>query len=229
MHNVARSVLDIERREHAVAIASPESVRSGSQVMASEPYDYSTRTGIYPISWEEMHGICKALAVAASRFQPEVILAVGRGGFYPGTLIAHMLRVEVYPVRLSRRVNDVVVHDQPRWLVEPTLLVADRRVLIIDEICSTGETLTLVKQKAEALGAQECRSAVLYAHSWGTSIPDLIGLITDALILNPWDREVVEDGRFVFHPEYVAALAHQGIPPDPSLLIQASAVRLAKG
>jgi hypoxanthine phosphoribosyltransferase len=197
--------------------------------LTSKPYDYSTRTGIRPISWEEMHGICKALAVAASRFQPEVVLAVGRGGFYPGTLIAHMLRVDVYPVRLSRRVNDVVIHDQPRWLVEPPPFVADRRVLIVDEICSTGETLTLVKQKATARGARECRCAVLYAHSWGTSIPDYIGLITDALILNPWDREVFENGRFVVHPEYAGALAQQGIAPDPSLLIQAPIIRLAKG
>jgi hypoxanthine phosphoribosyltransferase len=197
--------------------------------MASRPYDYSTRSGIYPISWEQMHGICRALALAASRFQPEVILAVGRGGFYPGTLIAHMLRVEVYPVRLSRRINDVVTYDQPRWLVEPPPLIAGRRILIVDEICSTGETLTLVKQKAEALGARECRSAVLYSHSWETAVPDYIGLITDALILNPWDREVVENGRLGFHPEYAAALAQQGISPDPSLLINTPDIELAKG
>src|SRR5688500_9596178 len=120
--------------------------------MASRPYDYSTRAGIRPISWEEMHGICKALAIAASQFQPELILAVGRGGFYPGTLIAHMLRVEVFPVRLSRRINDVVTFEQPRWLVEPPPLVSDRRVLIVDEICSTGETLKLVTEKVVALG-----------------------------------------------------------------------------
>ncbi|MGD9893696.1 MAG: phosphoribosyltransferase [Dehalococcoidia bacterium] len=197
--------------------------------MTSSPYDYSTRAGIHPISWEEMHGLCRALAVAASRYQPELILAVGRGGFYPGTLIAHMLRTEVYPVRLTRRINDVVTYDQPRWLVEPPALVADRRILVVDEICSTGETLTLVKEKVAALGARECRSAVLYTHSWETTVPDFIGLITDALILNPWDREIVEDGRPIFHPEYVAALAEQDIPPAPSLLIQAPAIELAKG
>jgi hypoxanthine phosphoribosyltransferase len=197
--------------------------------MTSRPYDYSTRTGIHPISWEEMHGICRALAVAVSRFEPEVTLAVGRGGFYPGTLIAHMLRAEVYPVRLTRRINDIVTYDQPRWLVEPPAFVSNRRVLVVDEICSTGETLTLVKEKVMSLGARECRSAVLYAHSWETSVPEYIGLITDALILNPWDREVVEDGRVVFHPEYVAALTAQGIAPDPSLLIQAPAIELAKG
>lgn len=69
----------------------------------------------------------------------------------------------------------------------------------------------------------------MYAHTWGVSIPDYIGLITDALLLNPWDREILRDGRFQFHPEYVEALAHQGVDPDPSLLIQASSIELAKG
>ena len=50
----------------------------------------------------------------------------------------------------------------------------------------------------------------------------------DALLLNPWDREIYTDGAFQFHPEYVGALAEQGILPDPSLLIGAEAVKAAK-
>jgi hypothetical protein len=60
-------------------------------------------------------------------------------------------------------------------------------------------------------------------------VPDYIGLISDALLLNPWDREVLRDGAFQFHPEYVAALAHQGVEPDASLLIEAIPIELAKG
>ena len=59
--------------------------------MSKNPYDYTTRQGIHPISWEDFHGICKALAKAVFRFQPEIILAIGRGGYYPGTLLAHRL------------------------------------------------------------------------------------------------------------------------------------------
>jgi hypothetical protein len=84
--------------------------------MPQKPYDYTTRKGIHPISWEDFHGICKALAQAVSLFQPEIILPIGRGGYYPGTLIAHMLQVEVYPVRLSRRINDIVKYPSPLWL-----------------------------------------------------------------------------------------------------------------
>jgi hypothetical protein len=37
------------------------------------------------------------------------------------------------------------------------------------------------------------------------------------------------DGDFVFHPEYLAALAEQGRAPDPSLLIPAATFKVAKG
>ena len=196
--------------------------------MSQRPYDYSTRKGIRPISWEDFHGLCKALAAAASRFEPEIILPVGRGGYYPGTLISHMLQVEVYPVRLSRRVNDVVKHESPQWIVEPPAAVAGKRVLVVDEICSTGETIQLVKEKAIGLGASLVRSAVLYSHTWGISVPDYIGLISDELILNPWDREIFRDGEFHFHPEYVEALAKQGLKAGSELLIPASEFKLAK-
>lgn len=194
----------------------------------SSSYDYSTRRGVLPISWDDFHGLCKGLARAAAVFAPEIILAVGRGGFYPGTLIAHLLRVEIYPVRLSRRLQDVVRYEHPHWLVEPPLAVAGKRVLIVDEIVSTGETLLLVSERARQLGATEIRLAVLYAHTWGVEVADFIGLVSDALILNPWDREIFAGGDFHFHPEYAAALAEQGLAADSSLLIPAPEQTLAK-
>jgi len=197
--------------------------------MSSNPYDYENRSGVLPISWEYFHGLCKGLVAAVASFRPEIILPIGRAGYYPGTLIAHLLQAEIYPVRLSRRVNDIVTYQSPQWLLEPPAAVKDRRVLIADEICSSGETITMVKQKALSLGAREVKSAVLYSHSEGAAIPDYIGLISDALILNPWDREIWKDGKFQINPEYVQALAQQGLQPDASFLIDAKVVKLARG
>ena len=199
------------------------------ETAARNPYDYENRVGILPISWEDFHGLCKGLALAVAPFEPEIIMPIGRAGYYPGTLLAHMLQVELYPVRLSRRVRDVVTYQSPQWLVEPPAVVRDRRVLVVDEISSSGETITMVKQKVAALGAQAAKSAVLYAHSWGVAVPDYIGLISDALLVNPWDREILKDGAFQFHPEYVQALAQQGLVADPSLLIDAPVSKIAKG
>jgi hypoxanthine phosphoribosyltransferase len=187
-------------------------------------YDYSNRTGIVPVSWNYFHSLCKGLALAVSAFTPQIILPIGRGGYYPGTLLAHLLQVEVYPVRLSRRVNDIVVHASPQWLLEPPQSVQGLRVLIVDEICSSGETIQRVKAKVLSLGAAAAKSAVLYAHRRGASIPDYIGLIGDDLFLNPWDREILRDGQFQFHPEYVEALAQQGQAAESSLLVDAPVV-----
>jgi len=189
---------------------------------------YSTRKGIHPISWEDFHGICKALALSVARFQPEIILPIGRGGYYPGTLLAHLLQIEVYPVRVSRRVNDLVKHPSPQWIAEPPAQIAGHRVLVVDEICDSGETILMVKDKALALGASLVKSAVLYAHTKSVEVPDYIGIMTDELLLNPWDREILRDGEFRFHPEYVEALTHQGLEVGPELLIPASRFQLAK-
>ncbi len=196
--------------------------------MSSNPYDYENREGIQPISWKDFHGLCKGLVIAISSFQPEIILPIGRGGYYPGTLIAHLLQVELYPIRLSRRIDDIVTYQSPKWIVMPPKAVMNRRVLIVDEISSTGEPILMVKQEVTAMGAQAVRSAVLYSHHKGASVPDYIGLITDALLLNPWDREIWKDGTFQFNPEYTDALKQQGMSVEASF-IEAEAIKIAKG
>jgi hypoxanthine phosphoribosyltransferase len=197
--------------------------------MSQNPYDYSTRRGLRPVSWSEFHGICKGLTAAVAPFAPEIVLPIGRGGHYPGTLISQLLQAEIYPVRVSRRVNDVVKFDTPQWRMRPPELVQHHRVLIVDEICGSGETLKMVKAEVEKLGAAAVRTAVMYAHTWGTAIPDYIGLISDELLLNPWDREIFADGEFQFNPEYVTALREQGVEPHDDLLIDAPIIKAVKG
>lgn len=196
--------------------------------MSSGSYTYDERKGIRPISWNDFHGLVKGLVLAVTPYKPQLILAVGRAGFYPGTLMAHMMQVELFPVRVSRRVNDVVQFKTPQWKVRPPELVKDQRVLIVDEICDTGETLRVVKDEVQRLGATEVRTAVLYSHTPAADIPDYIGLISDQLLLNPWDREIYHNGEFVFHPEYVGALKMQGVAPDDSLLVGADPIKIAK-
>jgi len=196
--------------------------------VSQNSYDYSTRKGVHPISWEDFHGICKALVLSVSHFHPEVIVPIGRGGYYPGALLAHLLQAEIYPVRVSRRIHDIVHYKEPQWIIAPPAEIAHRRVLVVDEICDSGETILMVKEKCLVLEAAFVKSAVLYSHTKAVHVPDYIGIITDELLLNPWDREIFQDGEFHFHPEYAEALRHQGLEAAPELLIQAKLFRLAK-
>jgi hypothetical protein len=45
-------------------------------------------------------------------------------------------------------------------------------------------------------------------------MPDVVALVSDALVLQPWDYHAYIDGRWQVHPEYAEALSAQGIQPD---------------
>ena len=83
--------------------------------------------------------------------------------------------------------------------------------MVVDEICDSGETLTLVRATLTKLDAAEVRSAVLYAHTRGQHIPHYIGLISNALILNPWDNEIFTGTEFAIHPEYARAFKQNNL------------------
>jgi hypothetical protein len=81
--------------------------------------------------------------------------------------------------------------------------------VVIDEIADTGETLEMVRQEVSAHGASSVVTAVLVGHSWAQPAPDITVLRTDALVLFPWDREIITDGVWVPNPELEKALRLQ--------------------
>ena len=65
-------------------------------------------------------------------FQPDVIVGISRGGLIPGVMMSHKLNVPFKPVHASTR-------DFPHWenyLPRPS----DKKILIVDDICDSGET-----------------------------------------------------------------------------------------
>lgn len=169
-------------------------------------YDYGKRSGVEPISWERFEQLVRLLAEQVESFEPQIILGIARGGLFPATMLSFILRREFYPIRLTRRYEDAVVREKPVWLVRPPEKVRGRRVLIVDEIVDSGHTLALAAEEVLGLQAVEARTASLFAHSWAQPRPDFVALTSDALILNPWDREVLIHGKWTTHPELAAAL-----------------------
>ena len=177
-------------------------------------YNYSQRVGLEPISWERFEALVRQLAVQIEPDEPQIIIGIARGGLFPATMLSFILRREFYPVRLTRRLNDAVVRPNPTWLVKPPDKVRGRRVLVMDEIADSGRTIATAADEVRRMGASHVRTAVLYAHTWADPRPDYVGLTSDALILNPWDREVLVEGQFVTHPELASALRLQRLGGD---------------
>jgi hypoxanthine phosphoribosyltransferase len=179
-------------------------------------YDYANREGVEEISWDRFAMLAARLAEMVEPMRPEIILGVARAGLFPATSVACALRRELFPVRITRRLNDEVRFEVPEWRTPVPADVAGRRVVVIDEMADSGETLRLVAAAARIASAASVTTAVLVAHSWAEPAPDAVALVTDAFVVFPWDARVLIGGRWQPHPEIVAGLTAQAAPGDTS-------------
>jgi hypoxanthine phosphoribosyltransferase len=172
-------------------------------------YDYSHRFGVRHITWDDFAYLTRYLAELLDPFQPHVILGIARAGLFPATAVACNLRRELFPIRLTRRLNDQVVYEQPVWKVPVPHEVTGRVIAVIDEIADTGETLAMVADRARALGAVQVVTATLVSHSWAKPAPQISSLVSDEFIIFPWNQQVLDGGKWITHPEITAGIEAQ--------------------
>lgn len=174
-----------------------------------QSYDYAHRTGIQEISWDQFAQLSATLAERLAGEAVDGVVGIARAGLFPATAVACALRRDLFPVRVTRRVNDQVSFQHPVWKTDVSPEVAGKSVVVIDEITDTGETLALVAQRAREKGAARVICASLVSHTWANPAPDYAALITDALVIFPWDKRVYQNGQWQIHPELAGALTLQ--------------------
>ena len=174
-----------------------------------QSYDYAHRSGVEAITWDRFAELTRTLVEKLAPFKIDAVVGTARAGLFPATAVCLMLRRELYPARVSRRVNDAVEFQHPQWIVDVAADVKDKIVAVVDEIADTGETLSLVADRVREKGAKQVITASLVAHSWAQPAPDAVALTTDALVLFPWDDQVYVDSQWQMHPEIVEALKLQ--------------------
>ena len=153
--------------------------------------------GVCELSWVTFDGHVQALARAvARRFGPEVVVGVAHGGVFVGGALASALGADFFPVRISRRSRVHPSKGKPRLFGSMPRELKGRRVLIVDDVSATGETLKLAKKLAAKVGARSMRTATLVSRTEGYAA-DFSALKSDALFVFPWDyADVTEDTRF---------------------------------
>src|SRR5215470_14224497 len=106
-----------------------------------QSYDYAHRTGVDEISWDRFAQLAARLSEQLAAYHVDAVVGIARAGLFPATAVACALRRDLFPVRISRRVQDMVTYDHPHWIIDVTPHVADKRIAVIDEMADTGETL----------------------------------------------------------------------------------------
>lgn len=173
-------------------------------------YDYASRKGVERINWEEFGKMTRRLVEILAQEKVDVVIGIARGGLIPATAVAAALRCEMFPIRLTRRMNDEIVHSTPVVLLDVAIQVANRKcAVVIDEIADTGQTLRRAVQLVSRRGVPRVLTATLASHSWASPKPDFTALESDALIIFPWDEQVYMGEKWQTHPEIEKALEMQ--------------------
>jgi uncharacterized protein len=161
--------------------------------------------GVLHVEWPLFGELSRALALKVSReYDPEIVVGVATAGVVPGAVIAAMLGCEFHSIMVSRKFRAESVRETPAVFGAAPMEARDRRVLIVDETCDSGDTMRLAVASLINAGAAEVRTAVEFRT--GDYEPDFHALATTSTIVLPWDREVIVDGQLVLNPAYADAL-----------------------
>jgi uncharacterized protein len=164
------------------------------------------RSTVQELSWAEFDRSVQELAraIRESSFQPEAVVGVAHGGVFVGGALSSALGCDFFPVRITRRSRDKGT-TRPRMSGEMPRELKGRRVLVVDDVASSGDTLELASALAREVGAREVSTAALVVRPYGYA-PGFSALPTEALVVFPWDyHPVTEDDRFDVDPDKAGA------------------------
>ena len=119
-----------------------------------------------------------ALLHSAVLWKPQAIAGVARGGLIPATMAAATLALPLFMLRCDRAGGAV------SWIGEPP---HERRLLVVDDSCSTGETLRRVTMALHDQGYECLTMTVVHDPEVTSFTPDLSHAMT-ALFRLPWER-----------------------------------------
>lgn len=217
------------KKSSARTAAAPKQARSQAERLVSIPTDLvlapqaeaprqptgrdqsrSRSAGVRELTWAEFDRAVQELAGAIREsFAPQAVVGVAHGGVFVGGALASALGCEFFPVRISRRSRDpggtARSRSGPKPAGEMPRELKGRRVLIVDDVASSGDTLGLATALAREAGAKKVETACLVARPEGFA-PDYCALATAALVVFPWDYEpATGDARFDEDPDKAGA------------------------
>lgn len=142
------------------------------------------------VSWNETCRLAKILSqrIKSSGYQPDLVIAIGRGGYVPARIVCDFLlhnlltsiKIEHWGIAAQKK-EDVVVR------FPLSVDINGLRVLIVDDVTDTGDTLKAAVSYVGGLKAGEIRTAVLQHKVSSSFVPD-------------YCAEVVTEWRWIIYP-----------------------------
>jgi adenine/guanine phosphoribosyltransferase-like PRPP-binding protein len=138
------------------------------------------------LGYDRIEQMIAALLPEAQAWGPDEVVGIANGGIVPAAMAAGILALPLAFVRDHKEARTV------SWIGPPA---SGRRVLLVDDCCSTGMTLRRARDAMLAEGRQCLTLVVVYDPEVARYLPDLSHPMR-ALFRLPWERgEATPTGR----------------------------------
>jgi hypoxanthine phosphoribosyltransferase len=142
-------------------------------------------------NWEYIYGLCRDVSdeVKESEFEPDVVVALARGGWFAGRCLCDFLGLDdLTSLKMEHYVGTAEKSGEPEIRYPmPEGSVEDKNVLIIDDIADTGGSIQRAHEYVQDRAANEIRTATLQLLGTSEFDPDYVG-------------EYLEDWTWVVYP-----------------------------
>ena len=143
-------------------------------------------------SWDQIYVLLLKLseAVRKSGFEPDVIVGVSRGGWIPARIMSDLLETpKLANVTAEFYVGVAETKHEPSITQPVSLPVKDKKVLVVDDVADTGESLKLVNSHLKNQGASEIKIVTIYHKPWSIIVPHYYEKETRCWIVFPWEQK----------------------------------------
>jgi len=143
-------------------------------------------------TWNQVYMMLlnQAEKILGSAFKLDVMVGVARGGLVPARILSDLLEnSNLATVRVESRQTNGEDRMKPVLMQALTMPLAGKKVLIVDDVADTGQSLSMVKEHVLQHDAEEIRVATLYYKPWSTVKPDYYEKETKFWIIFPWDMK----------------------------------------
>jgi len=143
------------------------------------------------LSWKDIENLTRKLAmkIKNSGFSPEVLIAIGRGGYIPARLLSDYLpNHNLVSIRATYYKGIAKTQKEVKVISPSNLSLEGKRVLLVDDVSDTGESLNAVKEKVMEKGPKDLRIATIHMKPHTKVLPDFYVEKTESWIIYPWEK-----------------------------------------
>jgi len=151
-------------------------------------------------TWNKIYDmlLSQAEKIRQSGFKPDVIVGITKGGWIPARVLSDLLGIpDLAVVRVEFYLGVAETRNAPVLTQDVSADVRDKKVLLVDDVTDTGESLQLARAHLQQQGATEVRVATVYHKPFSIIKPDYYEKKTRSWVLFPWEiretiRKIVE-------------------------------------